>query len=433
MYFLYLRILQNFSMTQLHVLIVGASIAGPTAAYWFSKAGCKVTVIERFPQLRTNGQNVDIRTVGVTVMRKMPGVEEAVRDKLVPMHGISLVRDDGRPYGTISPTGNPDQQSLVSEYEIFRGDLARILVNLTKDDEKVTYIYGEQVKAMQQQGDGPVNVTFANGSPPALFDIVVACDGANSRTRALGLGCGVRDFMEPTYCWFAWFTVAHDIVRGSKVAQGFSAVGGRFIGVISDPSGVNRASCMTVERAGDNDAMRSFREAAEAGADALKEFVAARYSGGGWRYDEIMKAMMSSDDFYATEVAQVKVSSLYKGRFVMVGDAGYAGAPGSGTSLAMAGAYVLAGEVSERKADLAGALRAYDEKMRPLINDLQKSPRPLLTFLAPQAAWGIRFRNAVFALICWTGVLQLLQRFFSGAFADSQKYRLPEYTWTGDE
>jgi 2-polyprenyl-6-methoxyphenol hydroxylase-like FAD-dependent oxidoreductase len=55
------------------VLIVGASIAGPTAAYWFVKAGFKVTIIERFPHLRTSGQNVDIRTSGVTVMRRMAG------------------------------------------------------------------------------------------------------------------------------------------------------------------------------------------------------------------------------------------------------------------------------------------------------------------------------------------------------------------------
>jgi 2-polyprenyl-6-methoxyphenol hydroxylase-like FAD-dependent oxidoreductase len=42
-------------MSKLKVLIVGASIAGPTAAYWFAKAGAGVTVIERFPTLRTNG------------------------------------------------------------------------------------------------------------------------------------------------------------------------------------------------------------------------------------------------------------------------------------------------------------------------------------------------------------------------------------------
>lgn len=54
-------------MFGLNVLIVGASIAGPTAAYWFAKAGAKVTIIERFPKLRTSGQGIDIRTVGISL------------------------------------------------------------------------------------------------------------------------------------------------------------------------------------------------------------------------------------------------------------------------------------------------------------------------------------------------------------------------------
>ena len=189
-------------MSKLKVLVVGASVAGPTAAYWFAKAGANVTIIERFPRLRTNGQNIDIRTAGVTVMRKMPGMEAAVRAKTTPMEGISFVRDNGRPFGTIRASGNPDQQSLVSEYEIFRGDLAQILFDLTKDNENIKYVFGEQVTSMQQNenDDGPVTVEFANGLSTSEYDLVVACDGATSRTRAMGLSCGVRDHVKPTNC-----------------------------------------------------------------------------------------------------------------------------------------------------------------------------------------------------------------------------------------
>ena len=90
---------------------MGASVAGPTAAYWFAKAGADVTIIERFPQLRTNGQNIDIRTAGVTVMRKIPGMEAAVRAKRTPMEGLSFVYDNGRPFATMKATGDPNQQS----------------------------------------------------------------------------------------------------------------------------------------------------------------------------------------------------------------------------------------------------------------------------------------------------------------------------------
>ena len=119
-------------MSQLKALVVGASIAGPMVAYWLAKAGARVIVIERFPTLRTNGQAIDIRTTGVTVMRKIPAMEAAVRAKITPIEGMSFVREDGRPYGTIKATGNPEQQSLLSEYEIFRGDLAQVLFDLSK-------------------------------------------------------------------------------------------------------------------------------------------------------------------------------------------------------------------------------------------------------------------------------------------------------------
>jgi len=100
-------------------------------------------------------------------MRKMPGMEADVGANTMPMEGISYVRANGRPYETIRATGNPDQQSLVSKYEIFRDHLAQMLFELTKDNENIKYVLGEQVPSMQPK--------------------------ETSRTRAMGLGCGVRD------------------------------------------------------------------------------------------------------------------------------------------------------------------------------------------------------------------------------------------------
>lgn len=117
-------------MSQPCILVVGASIGGPMAAYWLAKTGAKVTVIERFPKLRTNGQGIDIRTTGVTIMRKIPGMENAVRAKTTQLEGMCILNAEGESYGTLKATGKPDQQSLVSEYEILRGDLSRILFDL---------------------------------------------------------------------------------------------------------------------------------------------------------------------------------------------------------------------------------------------------------------------------------------------------------------
>jgi 2-polyprenyl-6-methoxyphenol hydroxylase-like FAD-dependent oxidoreductase len=419
-------------MSRLNVLVVGASIAGPTAAYWLAKAGARVTVIERFPKLRVNGQSVDIRTAGVTVMRRMPGLEEAVRAKRAPMDGLSFVRADGRPYGVLAPTGNPDQQALISEYEIFRGDLAAILYDMTKDDENIRYVFGEQVASLWQHdsGDGPVTVEFLNGSPTADFDLVVACDGATSRTRAIGLECGIRDHVRPTYAWAAYCTLPQDLLDGSHIGKAHSAVGGRTVAVGADPSGRGRITFMGVQPRNDETVLQPLREAIKRGDDATKQFVARHFRGMAWKCDEVIAGMLAADDFYASEMVQVHAPSLVRGRFALVGDAGYAPGPtGTGTSLAMAGAYILAGEIAAHRGDLAAGLRAYNERMRPMIQDMQKIPPLVPAAFAPYTAWGLWLRNTVFAIITRTKIINFVQRYFGSAFAEAGEYKLPEYKW----
>ena len=411
---------------------MGASIAGPTTAYWLAKAGAKVTIIERFPKLRTSGQAVDIRTAGVSVMRKISGMEAQVRAKSTQEEGVSLVREDGRPYGTIRATGNPDQQALVSEFEIFRGDLSAVLFELTRDNKNINYVFGEQIASMQQaeMGDGPIGVEFANGLAASEYDLVVGCDGATSRTRAMGFGCGVRDHIVPTNSWAAYFSIKQNLLRGSKVGQGYSAVGGRFISVGSDPSGCSRVMLMCVHPRNKHDITLPFRQASIQGDDALKKYIARRYQGVGWKSDFLMQEMMDSEDFYASEIVQVKVPSLHKGRFVLVGDAGYAAGPtGGGTSLALAGAYMLAGEIGKHAGNLGAGLEGYEQQMRPIVKEMQKIPPFIPTILVPQTAWGIWLRNYAFALFAWTGIAEFAQKYIGGAFADTKAFPLPEYKW----
>ena len=422
-------------MSQLRVLAVGASIAGPMTAYWFAKAGAQVTVIERFPALRTNGQQVDIRTAGVTVMDKIPGMEAAVRAKTTTMEGMSLLRSDGRPYGTIKPTGDPNQQALISEYEILRGDLGTILYDMTKSNERIKYIFGEQVASIQQneREDGPVTVEFANGTPKQEFDLVVACDGATSRTRAIGFGCGVRDHIHPTNLWCAYFSIEKDILEGRKNGEGLSSSGGRtyFLGPDSTPN-VNRVGFMCSHKKDDEAGMKEFRDALRAGDDQLKKYVTKRYAGTGWKINEILKEMMDAKDFYGSEICQVKMDTLHKGRFVLVGDTGYSPGPtGGGTTLAMAGAYLLAGEVMKHKGDMEAGLRAYEQQMKPITTDLQKIPPGVPGIFCPQTAWGIWLRNNIFAFICWCGIIDFAQRWGlgGGALGHADKYNIPDYKW----
>jgi 2-polyprenyl-6-methoxyphenol hydroxylase-like FAD-dependent oxidoreductase len=77
-------------MAQMKVLISGAGITGNALAYWLSKLGHDVTVIERFPELRTTGLQVDLRGPGVEVLKLM-GLDQAFRAKSVPEQGTLIV------------------------------------------------------------------------------------------------------------------------------------------------------------------------------------------------------------------------------------------------------------------------------------------------------------------------------------------------------
>lgn len=53
------------------VLISGASIAGPTLAYWLDRYGFAVTVVERAPAVRSGGYPIDIRGTALKVAERM--------------------------------------------------------------------------------------------------------------------------------------------------------------------------------------------------------------------------------------------------------------------------------------------------------------------------------------------------------------------------
>lgn len=55
----------------MHVLISGASVAGPALAYWLHHHGHQVTVVERAPVLRDSGYAVDFRGDAFDVLEQM--------------------------------------------------------------------------------------------------------------------------------------------------------------------------------------------------------------------------------------------------------------------------------------------------------------------------------------------------------------------------
>lgn len=84
------------------------------------------------------------------------------------------------------------------------------------------------------------------------------------------------------------------------------------------------------------------------------------------------------------------------GRVVLTGDAAWCATPlaGIGTTLAVAGAYVLAAELL-RHDDVAAAFSAYDRAMRPFVEKGQGVPKIAPKLMNPLTPLGIRLLHGV--------------------------------------
>jgi hypothetical protein len=93
------------------------------------------------------------------------------------------------------------------------------------------------------------------------------------------------------------------------------------------------------------------------------------YEGIGWEVPHLLEMMPTATDWYFDKAAQINMPRWSQGRVALVGDAAYCASPmpGQGTSLALIGAYVLAGELAAASGDCLRAFSEYESAMRPFI------------------------------------------------------------------
>src|SRR6476661_1604316 len=106
------------------ILISGASIAGPTLAYWLKRYGFTPTVIERAPQLRAGGYPVDVRFEAVQVAKLM-GIWPRLQQEQTTLDEIAFVDERHRRIGSVDlHAGRKAFEAFdVEVVEIMRGDL----------------------------------------------------------------------------------------------------------------------------------------------------------------------------------------------------------------------------------------------------------------------------------------------------------------------
>ena len=414
-------------MADLNILISGSGISSSVFAFWLLRAypNANITIVERDPSPRLTGASVDIRSSAVDIIKWM-GVEEDIRKQTTKEEGLQIVRENGKEVATFRATGRSDIQSFTSEFEIFRGELAKIFLSPIKD--RVKLIFDESVDHFEQCDDGVV-VTLAKSRVVKTYDLLVAADGMGSKIRGMMLNSKPQEQIYDEGVHVAYFTIKSDLLNGSRLAKGYNAPGGRFVLLRPDPNpnGRTRANLMNVTTRKDVRMKERLNGALREGNESYQKLLKELFSDVGWLAPEVLQGMDESADFYCSLFGQIRSPKLQDGRVVLLGDAGYA-TPGFGTSLAIIGGYVLAGEMLNHHNDIGAALKRYEEIMLPFVKGSQGGDT-MNQLVNPQTWWGIEIRNSIFGFMTWMK-LDKLGIFVASALGFTErKLSMPEYPW----
>ena len=229
-----------------------------------------------------------------------------------------------------TPTGgliaNPD-------IELLRDDLVELLYDSTKLNAE--FMFDDSIAALSDDGES-VQVTFEN-APARSFDLVIGADGLHSNVRRLVFG-PEEQFIERLGTHAAIFTVPNflDLDYWQVWHYGDATMAGVY-------SARNNTEARAMVGFMDTDLQIDYRDTEAQLAEMEK-----RMADDGWVRPQLLEYMRTAPDFYFDEMSQIKMDRWSKGRVALVGDAAYCCSPlsGQGTSVALLGAYVLAGELA---------------------------------------------------------------------------------------
>lgn len=336
-----------------HILISGASIAGPALAFWLNRYGFKVTVVERAPHIRPGGYAVDFRGTAMQVLAQMNLLEE-IRKFETRAGKISMVNKKNKEVARM-----PDGFTS-GELEIRRGDLANILYEASKADTE--YIFDDSVTEITQDAAG-ATVTFLRGAT-RRFDLVVGADGLHSKVRSVVFG-DESNFIHHLGIYLAVFTIPNFMQLKDMAGLYYGTLGKR-VGVFSAKADTAASACFYFAAPALDYDYRDIK--------SQQQLIRERFANDEWEVPQLLQFMDHATDFYFDSASQIKMDSWSKDRVTLLGDAAGCASPmsGMGTSMAVVGAYILAGELKAAQGEHTIAFARYEAQMRDFVTASQK-------------------------------------------------------------
>jgi len=279
------------------------------------------------------------------------GIHDAVVAASTDMQGALLVGKDGKVIKEMS--GDAFGHRVSGDLEIVRGTLCRILMDQVSDAE---FIFGDSIQGISQSANS-VQVEFTkNGARE--FDLVIGADGLHSNVRGIVFG-DESHFVRELGLYLCVYTVPN-YLNLDRLEMQYSELG-RVAAIWSSRGDANAKACFGFVAPA---VQLDLRDRAH-----QQQVLKSVYEGIGWEVPRLLEMMPSAPDVYFDAAAQISMVHWSQGRVVLAGDAGHCASPMSGqrTSLALIGAYVLAGELAATSGAYQTSFQQYEKEMRSFV------------------------------------------------------------------
>jgi 2-polyprenyl-6-methoxyphenol hydroxylase-like FAD-dependent oxidoreductase len=354
-------------------VIVGAGVAGLSAAWWLNKIGWRSLIVERADNLRSGGYMMSLSGPGYTAAERMGLLNhlEQVRHRggesiYFDKHGRELLR-----------LRHSEFLSEFSYLVLRRSDLIKALAEKVQGGAELrlaTHVTGLDERANE------VEVALSDGSL-VLADLVIAADGVHSTIRQ------------------QQFVPEPEVLR---------SLGYRFAAYDVPDSLAPGASFLSYAGPG---RISEFYKLSEGRLAALHVWTASRDCSAANGFDELkriyhddhpqVRAIIAAGGQggrcpLIDDLALIEAPAWSKGRIVLLGDAAHCISliSGQGAGMAMTGAAVLSEELS-RSASVLDGLANYEARMRPPIKKLQDRSRTIAKWFVPHSKIAFHLRNIV--------------------------------------
>jgi 2-polyprenyl-6-methoxyphenol hydroxylase-like FAD-dependent oxidoreductase len=380
----------------MHVLISGGGIAGLTLAYWLHHYDIQPVVIEQAQSLRRDGYAIDFLGTGYDVAERMNLIERLAAQQ-IPFEALLYVNSDGKQIARLDAA----LMRTLTEGKymgLMHETLEEVLYEALAGQAEVRF--GRSLLSVEQGPDGVV-VTFNDGTSES-FDLLIGADGVHSSTRALVFG------PEEQFSRYLGYTIAcypladHYGIGSSHTFQMYNEPG-RMAAAYCTPREDEILTFFMYQSARQERVPREQRLA------HLRE----KFAGMGWLTQQFLADVNPAQKVFMDAVIQIQMPTWHRGRVALVGDA--CDCPtllsGQGASLAMGGAYLLAGALHD-SADYQEAFRRYEQQMFAFVQTQQKSGRSFARSFLPATPLGLFAQQTLMKVLLRPLFRGLLRRQF---------------------